>query len=62
MFNQIRKHKMFRAIVAGVGIILFWRGIWHLADVTPIISNPLVSITLGLILLVVSGLLMKELL
>ncbi len=61
MFDWLRRHKVLRAIIAGVGIILFWRGVWDLADVTPIIQNDFVSIGVGLVLLAISGLLMKEL-
>jgi len=61
MFDLIRRHKVVRALLAGVGIILFWRGVWGLADAVPIVSNELVSILLGVALLALSGLLMKEL-
>jgi len=60
MMKRFRKHRIIRALVAGVGIILFWRGVWGLADMTPILSNEFVSIGFGIILLVISGLLMKE--
>lgn len=47
-------------IVAGSGAILFWRGIWHIADITPIVQNPFVSLFLGLLILTVTGFLWRE--
>ena len=41
-------------LIGALGIILFWRGIWTLADYSPIIQNPSVSIIIGVILLVIS--------
>ena len=42
------------AAIGGTGIILFWRGIWYVADVFEIGS--LLSIVLGLVMLLMSGL------
>ncbi len=58
--NKKRK-QAFYVILGALGIILFWRGIWTVADYSPIIENPVVSIALGLILLVVSHQWYKEL-
>lgn len=44
----------FLLVAGALGVILFWRGIWSLADATPIIENPWVSLFVGLFLLVVS--------
>lgn len=43
------------AVVTGAGIILFWRGIWHAADETPILQNSFVSIIIGAVLLLAIG-------
>ncbi len=47
-------------IVAGSGAVLFWRGIWHIADIIPIVQNPFVSLFLGLTILTVTGFLWRE--
>lgn len=47
-------------LIGGSGIILFWRGIWHLADVTPIVENPFVSLFLGLLILTITGFIWRE--
>jgi spore maturation protein SpmA len=55
-----RKHKKEKAkkaillLVGALGIIVFWRGIWSLADNLPVIEDPFISIIIGVILLVIS--------
>lgn len=41
------------ALVGGVGVILFWRGIWHLADEVSLSAE--VSVILGGTILLISG-------
>lgn len=40
--------------MGAAGVILFWRGVWALADITPVIEQPLVSMVLGAVILFVS--------
>ncbi|MBI4440880.1 hypothetical protein HY639_01815 [Candidatus Woesearchaeota archaeon] len=47
-------------IVAGSGAVLFWRGIWNIADIVPVVQNPFVSLFLGLTILTVTGFLWRE--
>ena len=47
-------------LVAGTGIVLFWRGVWHLADITPVVENPFVSLFLGLLILTLTGFVWRE--
>lgn len=42
------------AFLAGVGVILFWRGVWEIADINSL--NPVWSIVIGVILLGAIGL------
>lgn len=42
------------AFLAGVGVILFWRGVWELADYFQI--HPVISVFAGIVLLVAIGL------
>lgn len=56
-------HKFIYTFIGGVGIVLFWRGVWHMADALEIttrsgsvIFSPLGSIILSIILLLVTGL------
>lgn len=41
-------------------IILFWRGIWVIADFTPVLKNGFVSFFLGLLVLTLTGYIYKE--
>ncbi|MFZ3019932.1 MAG: hypothetical protein WA051_00175 [Minisyncoccia bacterium] len=52
--GTLARHPFVYAMVGGVGVVLFWRGIWHTADTIPFLSGP-VSIVLGLIILVITG-------
>jgi hypothetical protein len=42
------------AFLAGVGVILFWRGVWEIADIYSF--DPTISIIVGIIILVSIGL------
>jgi len=61
-------HQVIFAVLIGAALILFWRGIWGLADlVAPIIlfNNPWLyfsaMVVIGFLILAGSGLLMREL-
>ena len=36
------------ALVGGVGIVLFWRGVWHTADLFPFLNGPVLLLLTGL--------------
>lgn len=42
------------ALIGGVGVILFWRGVWHTADLFPFMTGP-VSTIIGSIILLLTG-------
>lgn len=42
------------ALIAGIGIVLFWRGIWHMADEIPFFTGP-ISALLGTLILLITG-------
>ena len=48
------------SLVYAAGIILFWRGIWVVADFLPVIKNGFVSLFLGLLILTLTGYIYKE--
>jgi len=43
------------AFIGGVGVILFWRGVWHTADLFAVMTGP-VSTVIGVLLLLLVGL------
>lgn len=46
------------AIIGGIGIVLFWKGVWETAELFPILHGP-GSIFLGTGILLISGLLVS---
>jgi len=46
------KHKVIYALTLAAATILVWRGVWELADQTPGLSQPIISIMAGIGLLV----------
>lgn len=59
--RHLWKHPFILALLGGSGVILFWRGVWHLADITPVLEHPLVSLLVGIAILGVTGLFMAQL-
>lgn len=43
------------AFVGGFGIVLFWRGVWHMADEFAFMTGP-VSVLVGTVMLLMTGL------
>ena len=43
------------AFIAGVGIVLFWRGVWHTADLFEFMTGP-VSLFIAVVILLLTGL------
>lgn len=43
------------AFVGGVGVILFWRGVWHTADLFAFMTGP-VSTVIGVVIMLLVGL------
>ena len=48
----------FGDFLGGIGVVLFWRGVWETADLFPWFSGP-VSILVGLVILLLTGLLVS---
>lgn len=46
------------ALIGGVGIVLFWKGVWELAELFPILHG-FGSIALGVVILLLTGLLVS---
>ena len=55
---SLSHHPIPYAFIGGIGVILFWRGIWETADLFPWFTAPL-SIVVGLIILLLTGLLVS---
>src|SRR3989344_1028155 len=46
------------AFIGGVGMTLFWRGVWQIADLFPFMTGP-VSLIISVIILLITGLLVS---
>lgn len=51
LIHRLQHHKLLFPLLVGVGVILVWRGLWELFDVTPIISYSFISLALGIVIL-----------
>ena len=59
-FQFYKLSRYFWAILGVLGIVLFWAGTWDGIGSLPYISNPLISLIVGLSILILSGLIFKE--
>ncbi len=53
--NYLSKRPILYTCVGGIGVVLFWRGIWHTADLFPFLTGP-VSLGISTVILLMSGL------
>ena len=59
--QRLRASQVFSAVVGTMGLALFIVGVERAAEDVPIISNPYGSIAVGLVLLILTGLLLRKL-
>ena len=50
---RLSRAPLIYALVGGIGVILFWRGVWHLAD--DVSLGSIFSILIGAIILLITG-------
>lgn len=53
--RKLAKHKLLFSLLATVGVVLVWRGIWHTVDSLPIISAAIISLLAGIAILWLIG-------
>lgn len=53
--GRLSHYPIVYAFIAGVGVVLFWRGVWHTADIFPFMTGP-VSLLISLAILLLTGL------
>ncbi|MCR4330681.1 MAG: hypothetical protein NUV49_02260 [Patescibacteria group bacterium] len=51
---KLSRKPILYALIGGVGLVLFWRGVWHTADSIMFLNGP-VSIVVGTIILLMTG-------
>jgi hypothetical protein len=52
--KHFEKYPFLQAFLAGMGVIIFWRGVWEIMDVFKI--DPILSIIIGMLMLLGIGL------
>lgn len=56
--GKLSRHPIVYGIVAGVAVVLFWRGVWEMSDLLYI--HPFVSLLIGLVGLLMTGVLVSS--
>ena len=56
--SGLSRHPIIYAIIGGVGIILFWKGVWETAEFFPVLFGP-VSAVAGVVILLLTGLMVS---
>lgn len=54
--TALRSHHILYSFIGGVGIVMFWYGIWEGLKRIPFLGHPLVALIIGFTILLVSGL------
>jgi hypothetical protein len=52
--SKLSQAPLVYALVGAIGVVLFWRGIWHTADSFDFLSGP-ISAIIGLAILLITG-------
>ena len=50
---QLSRTPLLYALLGGIGVVLFWRGVWHIAD--DVSLNSFISLVLGSGILLITG-------
>ncbi len=50
--NRLSHHPMVYAFIGGIGVVLFWRGVW---DITGMFISPFVSLIASIVILMLTG-------
>ena len=56
--GKLSHYPILYAFIGGVGIVLFWRGVWHTAD--DMNMGSIVSLIIGFFILIVTGVFVAE--
>ena len=53
--GHLSKYPIIYTMIGGIAVVLFWRGVWHTADLFAFMTGP-VSTVIGVIILLMAGL------
>jgi hypothetical protein len=51
--GKLSHYPILYALIGGIGVVLFWRGVWHIAD--DVSMGSVISLIIGSIMLLISG-------
>ncbi len=51
--SRLSRNPLLYALLGGIGVVLFWRGVWHLAD--DLNLGSLSSLVIGVVILLITG-------
>ena len=61
--GSLSQHPFIYTFIGGIGVVIFWRGVWHIADILEssgplgaLVFSPVGSIILSIIVLLATGL------
>lgn len=55
MRARLSRRPILYALIGGVGVVLFWKGVWETAEAFPVLDGP-VSAVLGTVIMLMTGL------
>ena len=50
--HRLSRHPMLYAFIGGIGVVLFWRGVW---DIAGLYLSPLASLVISVVILMLTG-------
>jgi len=56
--RKLSHYPILYALIGGTGVVLFWRGVWHIADDVSLTSG--ISLVIGIVILLVTGIFVSE--
>jgi hypothetical protein len=53
--HRLSQSPLLYALVAGVAIVMFWRGVWQMIDAIPFLQYPTISFIVSVCILLITG-------
>lgn len=51
IIRRIAKHRFIFTLIVSTAIVLVWRGIWEISSIIPVLSQSIVALAIGLLIL-----------
>ncbi len=53
--HALSQRPLLYALIAGIAIVMFWRGVWLIIDILPLLHYPLISFIISVFVLLITG-------